>query len=280
MKILLTGANGYIAKSLYNGLCYDFDITRITRQDFDLTDREACNNFFKDKKFDCVIHTAVSGGSRLKKDDDSVLASNLKMYYNLIANKDCFTRMIHFGSGAEKNNPRDPYGLSKAIIADLMKPNPNYLNLRIWGVFDHNELDTRFIKNNIQRYINREDFELHEDKMMDFFFMEDLVSLVRYHLEDQQKQTKYATARYPAKEWHTNTIDCVYTENYWLSDILKMINKLSDYGVSIPLKPKKTTNSYLGNHLYIPIPTHQMKDAIQKTYDQLHYQHYFDKMIT
>lgn len=273
MKILLTGADGYIAKSLYEDLKDDFEVTRLGRANFDLRDREACNAFFNkcteiNIKFDCVIHTAVSGGSRLKKDDDSVLADNLKMYYNLMANKDCFTRMIHFGSGAEKNNPADPYGLSKSIIADLMKPNPNYLNLRIYAVFDHNELDTRFIKNNIQRYIDGKDFELHENKMMDFFFMEDLVSLVRYHLEDQQKQTKYATARYPAKEWHTNTIDCVYTEKYWLSDILKMINRLSDRGVSIPLKPK-TTKSYLGNHLYIPIPTHQMEDAIKKVYNKL-----------
>ena len=268
MQILLTGGQGYVGRSLYEGLKDDYNITSISRADFDLTDRDACNSFFKDKEFDCVIHTAVKGGSRLKKDDDSVFADNLKMYYNLIANKDHFTRMIQFGSGAEKNNPTDPYGLSKSIIADLMKPNPNYLNLRIYAVFDHNELDTRFIKNNIQRYIDGKDFELHEDKMMDFFFMEDLVSLVKYHLNEQQEEEKRATKRYPPKPWLLNDIDCVYAENYWLSDILKMINKLSDRGVSIPLKPK-TTKSYLGKHFYIPVLTHQMKDAIKKVYNKM-----------
>ena len=38
MKILITGGNGYIAKNLYNAFKDKYDVTSITRQDFDLTD--------------------------------------------------------------------------------------------------------------------------------------------------------------------------------------------------------------------------------------------------
>ena len=148
MNILITGGNGYIAKSLAKGL-NQHNITTITRQDFDLTDIESTNKWFKNKYFDVVIHTAVKGGSRLKQDTGDTFYQNLQMFYNLYYNKHCFGKFIHFGSGAELNSPTDPYGLSKKIINELIKPEPGFYNIRIFAVFDENELDTRFIKTNI-----------------------------------------------------------------------------------------------------------------------------------
>jgi hypothetical protein len=51
-KILITGGNGYIARSLYNALKEDYEISLITRKDFDLTSFEATNKFFDGKSFD------------------------------------------------------------------------------------------------------------------------------------------------------------------------------------------------------------------------------------
>ena len=65
-----------------------------------------------------------------------------------------------------------------------------------------------------------------------------------------------------------NSIDCVYLEKYWLSDILEMINELSDYKVGTP-KKNKITKSYTGNHFYLPIKAHSMRDAIKKMYDKI-----------
>ena len=91
MKILITGKNGYIGSSLISKL--DSTIG-IGRDDFDLTDRESTNNFFRDKYFDVIIHTAICGGSRLKKDGNDTLANNLKMFYNLMANAHKFGQLI------------------------------------------------------------------------------------------------------------------------------------------------------------------------------------------
>ena len=154
MNILITGGNGYIAKSLSNNLT-EYNITTITRQDFDLVNRKATNDWFKDKYFDIVIHTAVVGGSRLKTDDGEIFYQNIQMFYNLLSNKHCFNNLIHFGSGAELGTPDSPYGISKNIINRIIKHEPNFHNIRIFAVFDENELNTRFIKSSIKKYINK-----------------------------------------------------------------------------------------------------------------------------
>ena len=46
MNILITGGNGFIAKSLQECL-KEYNITAVTRDDFDLLNTEATNLFFK-----------------------------------------------------------------------------------------------------------------------------------------------------------------------------------------------------------------------------------------
>jgi dTDP-4-dehydrorhamnose reductase len=47
MKILITGANGYIGKSLHSALKDKHDVTAVTRSGFDLTDATAMSKFFQ-----------------------------------------------------------------------------------------------------------------------------------------------------------------------------------------------------------------------------------------
>ena len=251
MKTLITGGNGYIAKSLASRLG---NTLSITRKDFDLTDKESTSNWFKDKYFDVIIHTAVVGGSRLKKDNGDTFYQNIQMFYNLLNSKHCFGKLIHFGSGAELNMPSDPYGLSKKIIWDIIKNEPNFYNIRIFGVFNENELDTRFIKNNIKRYINKQSIEIHQNKLMDFFYMEDLIKLIKY----------YTTEKHPPKN-----VDCSYSYHYNLIAIANMINELSDYKVEIKIKSPVTTKSYIGKENPINIKWKGLKQGIKETYKKL-----------
>ena len=95
MKVLVTGGNGYIAKSITKALSNKHNIVSITRKDFDLTDRYATDKWFQNKHFDVVIHTAVKGGSRLTLDGSEVFHQNLQMFYNLYYNKDHFEKFIY-----------------------------------------------------------------------------------------------------------------------------------------------------------------------------------------
>ena len=235
MNILITGGNGYIATSLSRELWKGssrYNITSITRKDFNLTDREATDDWFYGKYFDIIIHTAIVGGSRLNKDNGNICYQNIQMFYNLLNNKHCFGKLINFGSGAELNMPTDPYGLSKNIISRIIDAEPYFYNIRVFGVFDENELNTRFIKNNIKRYINKESIEIYQDKLMDLFYMGDLVKLVKHYINEKHL---------------SKSIDCSYKKSYSLLDIANIINSLSDYKVNIKVNTKSLNSiNYIG----------------------------------
>ena len=254
MKILITGGNGYIAKSLYAGLSDRYDITTITRQDFDLTNHNQTFRWFADKHFDVVIHTAVSGGSRLMMSDEGVFNRNLQMYYNLVVLEDHFDRFITFGSGAEITMPWEPYGFSKRIISESMRKRDKYYNLRIRAVFDENELDTRFIKANLTNYIQHKPMTIHQNKYMDFFYMEDLVSLVDYYIK----------AKDPVQE-----TDCCYNYNLTLSEIANYINTLDNYEVQIKTMTEGMADPYVGSYLPVLSPLVGLKKGIDKVYSAL-----------
>lgn len=252
MRILITGGNGYIANSIFNQL-NDYDITKISRSDFDLSNRDLVNNFFKKNGyFDVLIHTAVVGGSRLKLENSYTLDQNLKMYYNLLENKNNFKKFISFGSGAEIYSLNTPYGLSKKIIAESIKDKENFYNLRIFAVFDENELETRFIKGNIIRFLNKESIEIYQNKKMDFFYMKDLISTIKYYIDTTN----------PPKE-----VNCVYKEKYTLIDIANIINNLDDYQVNIKISDIYS-DDYIGE-FNLPINTIGFKLGIKNVYSIL-----------
>lgn len=220
MNILITGGNGYIGKSLYSDLINNHNVTSVNRQLLDLTNSRSVNNFFEDKHFDVVIHCAVKGGNRLEKEDSSIIDSNLAMYYNLLSNKNHFQKLIHFGSGAEFSQQDIPYGISKRVISKSINYHENFYNLRIYAVFDEFELERRFIKSNLKRYINKQPMEIHENKYMDFFYMKDLIKLVNHYIDSENLYKQ---------------VDCTYSESVTLKQIADFINTLDNYKVDIKI---------------------------------------------
>jgi nucleoside-diphosphate-sugar epimerase len=254
MNILITGTNGYIGSTLSTRL--EGNITCLTRKEVDLTNSFQVDNFFKDKYFDVVIHCAMVGGNRLELDTPQVLDQNLIMYYNLLNNQSKFNHLISFGSGAEIYAQNTPYGLSKHVIAESIKDKFNFTNIRIFAVFDKNELDRRFIKSNIQRYINKEPIIIHQDKYMDFLYMEDLISIVKFNI------------LHPT----ISPINCCYQEKYKLSDIANLINNLSTYKVPIKIYSEELAPAYTGAYADLGINFIGLEEGIKKVYQHLLYE--------
>lgn len=254
MKILITGANGYIGKSLYNALKNEHEVIGLTRKDFNLTAFQAMNDFFQGKYFDVVIHCAVVGGSRLKQDSSHDMDINLAMYYNLLQHKPHFNKLIHFGSGAELYSQDTPYGLSKHVIRESILGQDNFYNLRIFAVFDENELDTRFIKTNIKNYINKQPLELHHNKKMDFFYMEDLVTLVKYYILNSNLPKE---------------INCCYNDLVSMLDIIDIINGLDLYKVDINFKINTFRVNYIGDFTDLGLEFTGLEQGIKNVYNKL-----------
>jgi GDP-L-fucose synthase len=254
MKILITGGNGYIAKSISNSLWDKYHIIAPGREELDLLNSDSVDAFFKGKHFDVVIHTATLGGSRLKEEDETVSFYNLIMFYNLIRKKEQFNKLISFGSGAEFSKNYSPYGFSKKIINKLIHKHKNFYNLRIYAVFDEKEKDTRFIKSNIQRYINKEPMIVHQNKLMDFIYMKDLVSIIEFYILNKDLPIE---------------IDCIYDQTQSLEVIAKQINQLSNYIVPINIEVKELGDSYIGTYNDLPIAFIGLEQGIKNVYHKL-----------
>jgi dTDP-4-dehydrorhamnose reductase len=256
MRILVTGSNGYIAKSIINYLGDDHEIVPVSRQILDLSNTEQVDEFFKDDFFDVVIHCAFVGGNRLVVDDMSVYEQNLLIYNNIHKNKDRFDRLITFGSGIELSDCDKPYCLSKKDIRESVLKTDKFYNIRVYAVFDENELDRRFIKSCLNNVIQGKPMVINQNKFMDFFYMKDLITVVKYYLSTDN----------PPKE-----IDCSYQTKHTLLDVAKIINKITNKK-DIKIINEGMTESYIGNSLFLDnlnLDLLGIEKGIIKTYNKI-----------
>jgi GDP-L-fucose synthase len=267
MNILITGSNGFIGRNLSKQLQekFNYNITNLNRNNCDLLDQESIKNFLdkEQKKYDLVLHTAICGGRRTKDDNNDIVYYNLLMLYNLLTFQDYFQCIVSFGSGAELDRrhdinansinryPIDPYGLSKNIIDKLCMAEEKLCNLRIFNCFGIDEKPDRMIRSNIQRYLNKQDIVLYENKKMDFFYIDDLVKLINSFIEHK---------------YFPKSFDCCYAEKYFLYDIAQLINNLDEHKVNIIKETDIEGKEYTGLPAKININYIGLQQAIQTIY--------------
>jgi len=251
-NILITGANGYIGKSLYNALKSKYNVTPMSRQELDVTNLLQVKEYLEGKYFDVIIHCAVEGGLRLEPETSTTLDNNLKMYYNLLECKNHFNKFFYFGSGAEQQDTF--YGLSKKVINESIQNKDNFHNIRIFAVFNENELESKFVKTNIRNYINKKDIKIFQNKYMDFFYMEDLITLVNYCIK---------TDNLPKE------IDCSYNHSTTLYNVAEIINGLSDYKVNINIEKWDMAPPFNGRFTNLGLNFIGLEQGIINTYNKL-----------
>jgi len=100
------------------------------------------------------------------------------------------------------------------------------------------------------------------DKLMDFFYIEDLVELVKHYIKPNKE---------PLSHIHLpKNVDCIYDAcvKDYLSDIAHIINNLSDYKVKINIGEGKGKN-YVGSNNPFNIKWIGLKQGIKETYKQI-----------
>lgn len=246
-NILITGGNSFLAKEFIEYFHNKYNLIITDRKTLDVTNKDNVNSFFKKNKVDYILHTAIKGGNRLRKDTFEDFVDNINMYHNLRDNSDKFKLMFNFASGAEFNRtqsidncveeeifasiPEDFYGCSKNLISRDITTRENIINIRLFGCFGKHENDTRFIKNAINKCKNNEDIII-DNKIMDFISAKDLCIIIEYFLNNK---------------FIYKDINAVYNEKINLINITKMIKSLTNSKSSIIIA--QADKNYFGSSI-------------------------------
>jgi GDP-L-fucose synthase len=244
-KILITGGNGFLAKSFVETLSDVYDLTVCNRRKLDLYDAPYVKNFLQTHHFDVVIHTATydAAPKNSPNDPNQVLENNLRMFFNLARNKAYFGKMLFFGSGAEfgRDNwsenmaesefdqyvPEDQYGYSKYVMTQFAMQTSNIFNLRLFGVFG--ELDDwryRFLSNICCHAVLNKSINVHQNSLVDFLYVNDLARIVTWFIENTPSKQVYNVCRGKAYEF----IDLAERIKGLINDDVKVSVKHKDIG--------------------------------------------------
>lgn len=200
MKILITGANGFIGRNLKEYFINRYDVYCPPRQELNLLDSPAVTSYLLRHTFDIVIHCAVTLTS---------VEQNLKMYFNIEKHSGSFGKMFCIGSGAEydmdnyipkmkedyfgKHIPGDVYGFSKYVIAKDIESRPrNIFNLRVFGIYGKYENHRRrFISNNICRALCKLDLSINQNMFFDYLYINDFLQILEMFLHQDAQRRSY-----------------------------------------------------------------------------------------
>lgn len=253
MRILITGANGFLGKEL----CHyfkDSDITLLSRHHppyIDLLKKDSLSNFFKNNKFDYVFHTAITGGKRGIPDKIDVLVNNLVMFQNLTSFKDKYKYMFNFCSGAALRNetgfvekaseefltkvtPQDYYGLSKNLISREILKIDNIINFRLFGCFGIFEEESRFFKNIFKNIKNNKEIIIHQNRKMDFISAKDVCKILKFYMKNDIDELP-------------KDLNLVYPEKKTLLDLVLIAKSLTNSQIAYNILDSKDGPPYTGN---------------------------------
>lgn len=164
-KLLLTGASGFIGSQIFKALKDNFEITALTSSSknddyvsLNLLNKSACDDFFRDEKFDFIVHAAAIAHGKNNVNSMSVGEANIEMTKNVFHSLDVGNATVIFLSSVSvysfKNNkdvisindkplPVTDYGKSKLICEKILTDKrPNSLHiLRLTPVYSENNLN-------------------------------------------------------------------------------------------------------------------------------------------
>jgi dTDP-4-dehydrorhamnose reductase len=248
MKILVIGSNSFLAKEIKDYF-HDRNFFYVDRKNINLENKQSVDSFFYNNYYDIVINTCTVGGKRGIVDNFDVLNSNLSMFNNLLNNRKNFNKLFLFCSGAAfdrtlnicdvkedqifYSNPKDYYGLSKNIIAREALKNENIYIFRIFGCFGKYELETRFIKNSLNRLKNNQDILIEKDKYMDYISSIDLCKILDYYIKNDNLE---------------KDINVTYSEKIKLSEIGRKIINFKKSSQNVIIQARELDFSYTGSN--------------------------------
>lgn len=252
------------------------------RKELDLTNTNDVDTYFRKHTIYAVINCAVVGGSRTEEHVNSALSQNLRIFFNLLRNKDKYKKMIHLGSGAEydkskplmrvkeadfgKTMPQDEYGFYKYICSKYIEKEKNVVCLRIFGLFGkYEDYRLRFISNAIVNNLKGLPIIINQNVIFDYVYINDFVKIIEYFIGHKGKHRFYNIGS-------GKKIDIL--------SIAKIINRVADKKSRIIIKNRGLNNEYScdNSRLMQEIKNMQFTDS-KEAVDELYHWYKDNKSI-
>lgn len=211
MKLLITGATGFVGKNLneYFSMNEKYEVYAPNEVELNLIDSDSVDKFLKQHKFDAIIHSATTLRTATAYPAD-VCENNLKMFFNLARSKSDYTKLINLGSGSEYSRsywhkkmkedffdshvPEDPHSYSKYIISKYINNSRdlNALTLRIFGIFGkYEDYRYKFISNAIAKNISEMPIIINQNVSYDYIYINDFCRIVEIFLVKKNNNLSY-----------------------------------------------------------------------------------------
>lgn len=187
MKILITGANGYLASNLINYFSDRHEISVTARRFIDNVGKykvidstvDGWLSEVKDNNFDVIINTVTCYGRKNEKLSD-IVASNINFPLSIIEAIDS-SRTIFINCGTSLPPDVSPYAATKALFLNLAEKISgctalNFIDLKLEHFFGAFDSDDKFTSMVIRRCSAHKELTLTSGMQeRDFIYIEDLL---------------------------------------------------------------------------------------------------------
>lgn len=210
MKILLTGATGFIGKNISEYLINSgrHELFAPSSSELNLLDEMSVDPYLRKHQFDVIIHTAGKPGHRNAADPTGVFYADTRMYFNIVRNHDCFGKLIITGSGGiydlrnyrpkmketewKNNIPSDEHGFFRYVTAHHIETMDRIVDLRLFGVFGkYEDYLIRFISNAICKTLYDLPITIRQDRFFDYLYIDDLMQVIDFFITNDALYNEY-----------------------------------------------------------------------------------------
>jgi GDP-L-fucose synthase len=208
VKVLVTGAGGFLGRNLAESLCQQYDVSAPSRAELDLLNEDAVRQYLERHQFDAVLHAATVRANRRIGAPPALMQQNCRMFFNLARNPASFGKLLFLSSGAvydrrgpvarisetcfDARVPSDAYGFSKYICAQHIAQSTNLFELRLFGIFGpYEDWEIRFLSNACCRAMWDLPVLLKQNVRFDYLDVADLSKLTRWFIEGQPRHRAY-----------------------------------------------------------------------------------------